>query len=272
LPAKYQRTFSAPVSRVMDRDPPRVQPDEPATRIRRFFRVTGARVVYVVDRSGRLYGQISRSDILSITSAKSNALARHLASDPPITAQPGDRVGSVVERMLRMDEWYAPVVEGGVLAGRLGLEHVIESMITEDPDTLRDVEVGSIMTGDVVTAGPDDFVYNIWERMRQHSYAGLPVVDEKGRLVGMITQYDLLSEGARIALEASGGPRRGPRVREVMTTSVEYLYPWDSAWKAARLMLDRGYGRIPVVDKEPTRRLVGIVDREDIVRIMFGGV
>jgi len=269
VPSKFPATFSSPVRGLMDPNPPKVHPDEPATRIRRFFRVTGARIVYVVERGGRLFGQISRGDILTITSAKSNALARHLARDPPVRASPDDRVGEVVSRMLDSDEWYAPAVESRVLAGRLGLEDVIRGMVEENPEALDDVPVSEVMTTRVVTASPDDFVSSIWEKMVEHKYTGLPVVDEKGRLVGVITQYDLLSEGARVALEASGGPRRGPRVRELMTRSVEYLYPWDSVFKAARLMLDRGYGRIPVVDKEPTRRLVGIIDREDIVRLMF---
>ncbi len=270
MPARFSRTRTSLVRDLADKSPVTVSPGEPATRVRRVFRETGARIVYVVEpRRGSLLGRITRGDILAISSAKSNALAQHLMEDPPVTLEPEDRVGDAITSMLSVDEWYAPVVKGGVLHGHLGLEHVAAAMLTEDPDYLRGRKVEEVMTRDVVTAHMDDFVVRIWERMRELRYAGLPVVDSKGKLVGIITQYDLLSEGVRIALESPGGPNRGPRVREVMTASVTYVYPWSSLYEVARLMVDRGYGRIPVVESETTRRLAGIVDREDIVRIML---
>ncbi len=269
MPTRFPKTYRAPVSSLMDPEPPRVEPEEPATRIRRLFRSTGARIVYVVGRDGSLYGQITRGDILVITSAKSNALAKHLAAEPVVTLSPGDHAGPAIERMLRSDEWYAPVLDSSRLVGQLGLESVIRSMVDEAGVVLGEVQVREIMTTDVVTASPDDFVQSIWDLMRKLRYAGLPVVDGKGRLVGVVTQYDLLARGARVSMESSSGPSRGPRVREVMTSSVEYVYPWDSVLKVASLILNRGFGRVPVVDSEPSRKLVGIVDREDIVRLLF---
>lgn len=267
--AGFPRTRGSPVSRLMDSSPVTVSPGDPATRVRSLFRSTGARVVYVVDRSGRLLGWITRGEILYVTSSKSTATAQSIMSEPPVTLTPGESVGDAVSKMLRVDEWYAPVVDSSRLVGSLGLEHIVASMLEEDPDSLAGVRLEDIMSRDTVTVGPDDPVSSLWRKMEEYRYSGVPVVDGKGRLLGIVTVYDLLSEAARLAFESSSGPLKGPRVREVMTSPATYLYPWSSALEAARLMVDKGYGRIPVVESERTRRLVGIVDREDLVRLMF---
>lgn len=266
----FYKTRSSRVEQLMDHSPLTVSPRDPLTRVRALFRETRARVAYVIEyRTRRLLGRVTRSEILAISSSKSNATVEGVMGDPPVTLSPGDPVEDSVERMLEADEWYAPIVEEARLLGHLGLEHVVESMVKEDPEGLRGIEVESIMTRRVETAGREDFVASIWDRMRQLGYTGLPVVDEKGRLVGIVTQSDLFAEGVKLSLESPSGPSRGPRVREIMTTSVIYLYPWSKVYEAAEIMVEKGIGRIPVVDSELERRLVGIVDREDIVKLIL---
>ena len=267
----FRKTLSSPVPLLMDRDPIRVYPDDPLTRVRALFRSTRARIAYVIDpRKRKLLGRITRADILVITSLRSNALVESVMEEPPVVVDKDSIIGEALRAMLRADEWYAPVVEGEILVGSLGLENIIRSMLEENPDYLASREIEEVMTKDVKSVSPDDFVSRIWDLMREFNYAGLPVVDEKGRLVGIVTQYDLLASGVKLALESSSGPHHGPRVREVMTTSVEYLYPWSSVKEAAELIVRRGYGRLPVVESETSRRLAGIVDREDVVRIALG--
>lgn len=270
----FPGTRKRPVVELMDPSPVTVRPRDPLTRARALFRSTRARVAYVLeDRSRRLLGRITRADVLAITSAKSNATVETVMEDPPVILGPNDIVADSVKLMLKADEWYAPIVDNERLAGHIGLEHVIKSMIDEDPDALKSMSIEEVMTReDLEAASVDDFVMNIWEKMRELDYAGLPVVDEKERLVGIITQYDLLVAGARVNLESSSGAQKGPRVREIMTTSVVYLYPWSKVFEAAEVMIKKGFGRVPIVESESSRRLTGIVDREDIVRIMLEGI
>ncbi len=247
-----------------------VGPEESAAAVRRLMRDTGSRVVLVVEDL-ELLGWIPRRRVLLITGRKTTAKSRDIMDEPPVTVSPGERVWSAVERMLRFDEWYAPVVEGKTLKGLIGLEHVIGEYLRRGGEVLSRVRLDEVMTRDPVTASPEDFVSSIWRIMAERKYAGIPVVDSKGRLVGIITQYDLLRKGyARVELVSESGQHRGPRVREAMTYTVHYLYPWSSLEEAARIMVERGVGRVPVVDGEEARRLVGIVDREDVVRVIFG--
>lgn len=225
----------------------------------------------LVAMEGRLEGWIPRRLALLVTGRKTTATARDIMEDPPLTLEPGAPVSSAIESMLRVDEWYAPVVEAGIVKGLLGLEHVIAEHLRVNPGHLAEVRVDEVMSGNPLTVGPDDFISSIWRIMTERKYAGLPVVDEKGRLVGIITQYDLLRKGyARVELTSEAGQHRGPRVREAMTYTVHYLYPWSSLEEAARLVAEKGYGRVPIVEDEASRRLVGIVDREDIVRVIVG--
>jgi len=269
---RFPKTRSAPVGAVMDPDPLTVPPDAPATRLRRLFRSTGARVVYVVSRDGRLLGWVTRGEILYVTSSKSAATAAALMAEPPVKLGRDTPVGAAVEALLAADEWYAPVLgPGGRLAGSLGLEHVISSMLAENPEALAGVEAEEVMTREPVAARAGDSVARVWELMREHRYSGLPVVDDRGRLVGVITVYDLLASGSRPAFESPSGPARAQRVSEVMTRAPVYLYPWSRLVEAAELMVKRGFGRVPVVASERTRRLAGIIDREDIARLVLEG-
>ncbi|MEB3780495.1 MAG: CBS domain-containing protein [Desulfurococcales archaeon] len=260
------------VSELLNPDPLIVLPTESVGAVRRLMRDTGVRVVLVSDRKGRLLGWVPRRVILNISSRKTSARIKNLMEDPPILLEPQDRLKSALDLMLRHDEWYAPVIESGKIKGLLGLEHVIKAALENASNTLSTVKIQDIMTHSPLHVKPDEFISGIWNLMRKWKYAGFPVVDDKYRLVGIITQFDLLRKGyTRIELESESGPHRGPRVRDAMTTSVVYLYPWSNALEAAKLMVNRGLGRIPIVESEDTKRLVGIVDREDVVRILLRG-
>ncbi len=259
-----------PAGSLAARDFVSVSPDTSLAHVRKIMRTTGARVVLVVEDE-RLQGWVARNNVLTVTSRKTHASAKDVMEDPKVIAYPGDDVTDTIVRMLEYDEWYAPVVEDQTPVGLLGLEYVIQAGIERDPDRLARTRVDEIMTPDPLAVRADDYIQSIWALMRDRKYAGFPVVDEKGRLTGIITQYDLISRGyTRIELESSSGPARGPRVRDAMRHTVYYLYPWSSVAEAAQLMVEKGIGRVPIVKSEDSKRLIGIVDREDVVRFLLG--
>ena len=249
---------------------PEVPPSASAGEIRRVLRETGARIVAVVDSAGKLHGVVYRSSVLLATaSRKSEANASSLLDDPPVILSPSQSGEEALRLMLRADEWYAPVVERGIYMGFIGLESFIELGIEKAARALESVYADEVMTRDVVTVSPEDPVSKVWKLMTERRYAGFPVVDKKGRLVGIITQYDLLRGGyTRVELEATSGPR----VRDVMNSDVVYAFTWTSMIEVARSMIERGVGRIPVVESKSNRRLVGIIDREDVARLLLEGV
>lgn len=128
-----------------------------------------------------------------------------------------------------------------------------------------------IMTTPVVTVHPETTVKEAAALLVDHGISALPVVDEAGELVGIVSEADL------IPLEATPDPRRQmlpthhrPRpvphaVGEVMTTSVIALPEDADASQAARLMLDRHVKSIPIVSGD---HVTGIVARRDVLRML----
>src|SRR3989344_3718776 len=57
-----------------------------------------------------------------------------------------------------------------------------------------------LMTKNVTAVGPDDSILKVAQIMFEHNWDGLPVVTPDGTLVGIITQYDLVTKGANIHL------------------------------------------------------------------------
>ncbi|WP_460123214.1 CBS domain-containing protein [Stetteria hydrogenophila] len=251
---------------------PTVEPHTVAAAVRRILRITGARVAAVVDR-GRLEGVIYRSTVLAFTSTKVNALARDIMEEPPFTLQPSMTIGEAARLMFKYDEWYGFIVdENRKYLGVLGLEDIIRVALENYPRELGEHRVEEAMTRDVTAVSPDDSLQRLWNLMKTTRYAGFPVVDGKNRLIGIVTQYDLIRKGyTRVELESESGPAREPKVREAMTTGVVAVYPWTTLMEAAQLMAIKSYGRLPVIESPKSRRLVGVIDREDVVRFMLVG-
>lgn len=73
------------------------------------------------------------------------------------------------------------------------------------------IPVERIMQRQVVTAPPETPVLEAMQRMRQHKVSGLPVVDGEGRLVGIITERDLMDLAGKLLEEALAGDLPRPR-------------------------------------------------------------
>lgn len=117
--------------------------------------------------------------------------------------------------------------------------------------------VRHLMTTKVTTVSPDDDLALALQMMLWSSVRHLPVVED-GRLVGLVSDHDLLPP--RRAVELEGHLRR--RVREVMHRPVKTVHPEDDARSAAALMTAAHVHCLPVVVGD---ELVGILTSSDIL-------
>ena len=143
------------------------------------------------------------------------------------------------------------------------------------------MKVRRMMTADVVSVEPDTPFKEVVEQMVGAGVSGLPVVDDRGSLVGIVTEADLVAKEAfpgqcprALALLADVlsarehhwvTKTRGWTAGDVMTRSVETCTPDEEVRVALRRMLAHGIKRIPVLEDG---RLVGIVSRHDILRTL----
>ncbi|MFF5470767.1 CBS domain-containing protein [Streptomyces achromogenes] len=144
--------------------------------------------------------------------------------------------------------------------------------------------VGSVMTTDVVSASYGTPFKEVARLLADHRISGLPVVDEEERVLGVISENDLLARQAetpdpygpkrrfRVMALTRGARRRAAKAAArtaglLMTAPPVTVRAGDTIVEAARTMAQRGVERLPVVDDEG--RLVGIVTRRDLLRVFL---
>ncbi len=116
--------------------------------------------------------------------------------------------------------------------------------------------VKDIMTTSVVAVSPNASLDEVLELLLRHAVSGLPVVDEQRRLVGVISERDLLG----LLYDATPG---SSTIEEYVSTNVVALEEDESLTDAADLFLSRPFRRLPVVRDD---KLVGVISRRDLIR------
>jgi CBS domain-containing protein len=139
------------------------------------------------------------------------------------------------------------------------------------------MRVEDIMTRDVITVRPETTIHEAAALMVTHGISGLPVVDDACRVVGIVSEGDLilrqkerrsrpwwrsfLDDGEKLAREYQ--KRAGTTVGDAMTRSVLCVSPRLPIESVAVVLDEQRIRRVPVVD---LGRLVGIVSRGDLIR------
>ena len=126
---------------------------------------------------------------------------------------------------------------------------------------LKSCLVRDFMAGHLVTFKPDMDVLDAIHELVQHRIAGAPVVDDKGDLVGMLSELDCM----RVALNAGYHQHWGGPVADFMTPNVEYVDAEMNIIDLAQKFLDSGFRRFPVLRNN---RLVGQISRRDALRAL----
>jgi CBS domain-containing protein len=142
--------------------------------------------------------------------------------------------------------------------------------------------VKDFMTVQPITISPNASVEAAVKMMEEHQITGLPVIDEQNRVVGILSEGDLLVRespmkpplymtllGSIIYFESPTQFHQhikkslGMLVQDVMTEKPITISPEASLSDAAQVMLDKRVNRLPVVDAD--HKLVGIITRHDLV-------
>ncbi|HEX6360352.1 CBS domain-containing protein [Actinophytocola sp.] len=128
-----------------------------------------------------------------------------------------------------------------------------------------------IMTTPVMTVRPETPIKEAAALLAARGFTALPVIDAEYRLIGIVTEADLVRD--RVPRDPRALCHPGEQmptvatttVGEVMTTPVVAMGPGTDVAVLARTLLDAGHRSMPIVDGS---RLIGIVTRRDIVRVI----
>lgn len=154
-------------------------------------------------------------------------------------------------------------VRGGHLRSTLGFE-----MFVQD-----------VMTKDVISILKFESIVHVANVLSEKNISGLPVVDKEKKVIGIITQADILSmlgvgrehtfkDLLKYMLGEPFPERRiGDLVGDIMTTPALTIKPEANIAEAVRIMDERKVRRLPVVDDK--NMLIGIISRADILKAVI---
>jgi CBS-domain-containing membrane protein len=141
------------------------------------------------------------------------------------------------------------------------------------------MNAADVMTRDVVTVSPDDVVQDVAKLLLKHRISGVPVVDKLGKLVGIVSEGDLMRRAetetdahrswwlrlfsASEVLANEYVRSHARKVSDIMTTRVLVAAPDTSLRDIASLMERNRVKRLPIVEGG---RLVGIVSRANLMQ------
>ena len=121
-----------------------------------------------------------------------------------------------------------------------------------------------IMSHDVVTVLPSTPARQAWQEMIQHAVKALPVVDDQGRLQGVVTLHDFFV-GHEVVAGTAGNA--GWLVGDIMTRDVLTAGPRQELVELVSAFSDGGRHHLPVVEADG--RLVGMLTQSDVVAALF---
>jgi CBS domain-containing protein len=113
--------------------------------------------------------------------------------------------------------------------------------------------VREIMQRDIQTTSPDQPIVTIAQRLIDAGLTGMPVVDTSGKLVGVVTEYDIIS-------------KQGETVGDIMSRGVVTVSEETTAARVVELVGLHGIRGIPVL---ADGKLTGLVTRADLVRLFL---
>jgi len=118
---------------------------------------------------------------------------------------------------------------------------------------MMQIPVSEIMSRNVVTVPTSAPIGDVAKILSEKRITGLPVVDDDGNVVGVLSEYDIIS-------------RQGTTAADIMSTQVISVTEETDAEEVAHLLTNRRIRRVPIL---ADGKLVGIVSRSDLMRLFM---
>ncbi|AFK22212.1 CBS domain-containing protein [Pyrococcus sp. ST04] len=225
-------------------------------------------LILVFDRN--VYKGVLTQDLIIRSHLKwdpTKAKVRDVYKPAPVI-KPNDDLSHAAKLMLETDLRSLPVGESkaeiiGVISDMALLERVVAEEFGK-----RKVE--EFMTKDVITLTPDDTVAKALATMRDHAISRIPVVDEEGKLEGLVTLHDLIIRFIKPRFKAQKGEVVGEKIppfsmklREAMLKGVITILPDATVREAVSTMKDNNIDGLVVVDEN--NKVVGVLTVKDLL-------
>jgi CBS domain-containing protein len=223
----------------------------------------------IVTNDGEYVGVISQKQLIQ-SHVEDNTKAAALTRTAPKIDRHED-VREVARMLVEGGVKIAPVFEGGSLWGVVTEDAILEAVL----ENLDAITVEQIYTEDVVTIHEKDRVGQVINRLREHGISRLPVVNDAGKLAGVITTYDIIDFAVRDEERQGRGDRRGDidrmldlPVYDLMSSPVVTVTPDETVRAAVTRMLKDDLAGLVVSPTESGDEVGGILTKTDVLRAL----
>jgi predicted transcriptional regulator/ribosome-associated translation inhibitor RaiA len=228
----------------------------------------------IVTRDGEYAGVLSERELLQShveDSAKVAALIKRSRNDPAPKLDRYEDVRETARMLVEGGTKVAPVFQEGELYGIVSQNGILRAVL----ENLDHLTVGDIYTENVISIHEDEGVGKAINNLREHGVSRLPVVNDNGYLVGMVTTHDI----ADVVVREGDKPTRGERsgdiervldlpVDDVMNSPVRTTTTSRSVKSAVEEMLDQNFGGLVVTPDDDDRIVAGVVTKTDVLRAL----
>jgi len=223
----------------------------------------------IVTEGGDYVGVIDERQLLQ-SHVEDDAKAGALTKSAP-TVERTENVRDIARMLVEGGTKIAPVFEASELWGVVSEDAILEAVLPN----LDVLDVEQIYTREVVTVTEDTTIGRVINRMRENGISRLPVVDEDGRLAGMVTTHDIGDVVVRDMDKATVGERSGDvdrildiPVSDITSSPVETVTAEDSVRAAVERMLENDYSGLVVTRHGNDDLVAGILTKTDVLRAL----
>jgi len=178
---------------------------------------------------------------------------KDLVEEPKVVVGYSERIREIVSKMREYNQWVVPVVKDRELVGILSYNDLLRKRVSPESKVIN-------LMSPVISINDNSDVTQVVAKFYTTKARGIPVVDDKKRLVGMITRERLLS------YFLDQGEFKNVKVMEVMNSPVITINAEDSVARARWLMSNNNVTKLPILDE---KKLVGIISARDIVDRLY---
>jgi CBS domain-containing protein/ribosome-associated translation inhibitor RaiA len=245
-----------------------IDADERLGKVRSMFEEDRPKGI-VVTEDGDYTGIINQKQLIQ-SHVQDEAKVRGLVRSAPRVRRTDD-VREVARVLVESGAKIAPVLEGEDLWGIVSEEGILNAVL----DNLDTLDVGDIYTDEVVTVTEDTHIGRSINMLRENNISRLPVVDEDGRLAGMVTTHDIADFAVRDMERQQKGDRSGDidrvldiPVYDIMSSPVATTTTGATVRSAVEQMLDNDYAGLVVTPNDGDDLVAGVVTKTDVLRAL----
>ena len=180
-------------------------------------------------------------------------IPKELLEEPKVVATYNDRIRDIISKMQENNQWVVPVVREKIVVGIISYNELLRKKVSPESKVINLM----IPSNNVLESEDEAKVVGKFYTTKARA---IIVIDEKKRLVGLITREKFLS------YYLDKGEIPSAKVREIMNSPVITVNSYDSVARARWLMTNNNISKLPVLEE---KKLVGIVTTRDIVNKLY---